>query len=453
MTTELSTVRPLAEVFDNAGVKEGAAAEEPKISKKARNTITLAATLGYLFDAYAINIYGMTLALIALDFNVSVQAMGLIGSIFIAGYMLGSCAFGMLGDKFGRKKTLGFSIFAYGSVTALTGLAVTPIQFAIGRFFTGVGGGGELTVGVPYVVESWDSKRRGLGAGLMFAGYALGVVYAALVSALILERLGWRAMYFLAFLPALIILFVRIKLEESPSYLATMEKLKQVRRKRTSFWSALKSSPALRRNLAWGSMIYVSLACIYYAETVFAVPFMVSQLNMSATLAVTTLGLFNLSMFAFSIISGMLSDKLGRKIAGASTVIILASSLWVMFSTTSIPSFLIFGLLAFGGIGGSWAIGMVHVAELFPTEIRGAGFGCSVALGRLPSILAPFGIAWLATVTPGGMGAAMKYACVVLICALLAYVLGPESLGKTDDSLRKEIAALQATESQGLIFP
>ncbi|WP_336491079.1 MFS transporter [Methylobacterium nigriterrae] len=432
MTTGVSTIRPLDEAFQRADVVEHAAVEEPKISKKARNTITLAATLGYLFDAYAINIYGMTLALIALDFGVSIQTMGLIGSIFIAGYMLGSCVFGMLGDRFGRKHTLGFSIFAYGSVTALTGLAMTPVQFAIGRFFTGVGGGGELTVGVPYVVESWDSKRRGLGAGLMFAGYALGVVYAAIVSALILEWLGWRAMYFLAVLPAVIILFVRMQLEESPSYVATMEKLKQTRRKRVSFWESLKASPALRRNLAWGSLIYVSLACIYYAETVFAVPFMVSQLKMSTTVAVATLGLFNLSMFVFSIGCGVLSDKIGRKAAGSLTLVVLAASLWVMFSTTSIPLFVIFGILAFGGIGGSWAIGMVHVAELFPTEIRGSGFGWSVALGRFPSIFAPLGIAWLASITQGGMGDAMKYSCAVLVCALAAYVFGPESLGRTD---------------------
>src|SRR5690606_2733885 len=115
---------------------------EPDITPKARNTITLAATLGYLFDAYAINIYGMTLALIAIEYNASLQTMGIIGSIFLAGYMIGSFAFGMLGDRFGRKKTLGFSIFAYGSVTALTGFAANPIQFAIGRWPDPIGWSG-----------------------------------------------------------------------------------------------------------------------------------------------------------------------------------------------------------------------------------------------------------------------------------------------------------------------
>lgn len=402
--------------------------QDPDITPAARNTITLAATLGYLFDAYAINIYGMTLAMIALEFNASLQTMGIIGSIFIAGYMLGSCVFGMLGDRFGRKKTLGVSIFAYGSVTAMTGFATSPLQFAIGRFFTGVGGGGELTVGVPYVVEAWDTRRRGLGAGLMFAGYALGVVYAALVSALVLETFGWRAMYFLAALPAIVILFVRMQLEESPAYTAMVSHLAKTKQTRLSFWSALKGSGQLRRNLAWGSLIYVSLACIYYAETVFVVQLMVTVHELTNASAIVTLGLFNVSMFAFSILGGMLSDKVGRKPAGLIFILGLTLALWVMFSTSSVPLFVLFGCLAFAGIGGSWAIGMVYVAELFPTEVRGSGFGWSVALGRLPSIFVPAAVAWVAGVAPGGMSDAMKYSCVVLICALVAYLFGPETL-------------------------
>ena len=131
MSSVADTVSAPTEAFIHGPLVETVDVEEPRITNKARNTITAAATLGYLFDAYAINIYGMTLALVALEYGVGMQTMGLIGSIFVAGYMLGSCVFGMLGDRFGRKKTLGFSIFAYGSVTALTGLALTPVQFAI----------------------------------------------------------------------------------------------------------------------------------------------------------------------------------------------------------------------------------------------------------------------------------------------------------------------------------
>jgi len=408
--------------------------DEPVITSASRNTITLAATLGYLFDAYAINIYGMTLALIAVEYQTSVKIMGLIGSVFIAGYMLGSLIFGMLGDRFGRKATLGVSIFCYGTVTALTGFAETPLQFAFGRFCTGLGGGGELTVGVPYVVESWDSKRRGLGAGFMFAGYALGVVYATIVSKLILDWLGWRAMYFLAIIPAILILFLRLRLEESPRYVATMARLKRTKTTRTSFGKSLKASPQLRRNLVWGALIYVSLACIYYSETVFVVQLMVTQLHLAIGTAITVLGLFNVAMFCFSIICGWLSDRLGRRLAGGLTLFMLAVSIWTMFSTTSVVLFVVFGCFTFGGIGGSWAIGMVHVAEMFPTEIRGSGYGWSVALGRIPSIFAPLIIGWLAEVSDGGMADAMKWSSLVLICAFSAYLYGPETLSREKGS-------------------
>ncbi|MGT2479419.1 MFS transporter [Methylobacterium oryzae CBMB20] len=230
-----------------------------------------------------------------------------------------------------------------------------------------------MTVGVPYVVESWDSKNRGLGAGWMFAGYAIGVVYAAGVSALILDWLGWRAMYFLAILPAVVILFVRLQLEGKP-VLRRHDGQAEGSQARTGFLTAaMKQNPQIRRNLIWGSLIYVSLACIYYAETVFAVPFMVTTLKMTTTTAVATLGLFNLSMFAFSIVCGMASDRVGRRLAGSITLLTLSAALWVMFSTASIALFILAGSLAFGGIGGSWAIGMVHVAELFPTEISRIG--------------------------------------------------------------------------------
>lgn len=403
---------------------------DPDITPAARNTITLAATLGYLFDAYAINIYGMTLTMIALEYNASLQTMGIIGSLFLAGYMIGSFAFGMLGDIFGRKKTLGFSIFAYGSVTALTGFALNPIHFAIGRFFTGVGGGGELTVGVPYVVESWDRKRKGLGAGLMFSGYALGVVYAAIVSYFVLDWLGWRAMYFLAAVPAIIILFVRTQLEESPAYTAMQERRARTQEKRVSFWEALRGSRQLRRHLGLGTLVYISLACIYYAETVFVVQLMETVHHLTTANAVAVLGLFNIAMFSCAIGGGVLADRIGRKAAGAIVIVALALALWTMFSTASLGLFVFFGAIAFAGIGGSWAIGMVYVAELFPTEIRGAGFGWSVALGRLPSVFVPAGVAWVAGFAPGGISDAMKFSAVLLVFAFIAYLTGPETLRK-----------------------
>ena len=92
--------------------------------RSVRWTVTLAASLGWFFDAYVITIYGLTIPLIAADFQVATNLLsGLVGSIFLVGYTIGTIAFGVCGDRFGRRIMLGISVIGYGVVTALTALA------------------------------------------------------------------------------------------------------------------------------------------------------------------------------------------------------------------------------------------------------------------------------------------------------------------------------------------
>src|ERR1700730_13685331 len=105
--------------------------------------VAVRAGLGYGFDAYAVNIYGLVLPMIAASFAVDLTALGFIGSIFLVGYMVGTIGFGIVADRFGRKDTLGVSILLYGATTALGGLTANVPLFAALRFLTGVGGAGE----------------------------------------------------------------------------------------------------------------------------------------------------------------------------------------------------------------------------------------------------------------------------------------------------------------------
>src|SRR3954462_404655 len=110
--------------------------------------VAVSAGLGFMFDAYVVNIYSFVLPLIAADFALSDGAQGLIGSVMLTGYAIGTYAFGWAADRFGRKGTLGASIMVYGVTTAASGLAPGPGSFAALRFVTGIGGAGELAVGV-----------------------------------------------------------------------------------------------------------------------------------------------------------------------------------------------------------------------------------------------------------------------------------------------------------------
>src|ERR1700736_3502428 len=126
----------------------------PASLRSIRWTVTLAASLGWFFDAYVITIYALTVPLLAAEFHLATNILsGAIGSIFLFGYTIGTIGFGVSGDRFGRRVMLGVSVVGYGVVTALTALASGIGSLAAFRFLTGLGGGGELSIGSPYVTE------------------------------------------------------------------------------------------------------------------------------------------------------------------------------------------------------------------------------------------------------------------------------------------------------------
>ena len=394
-----------------------------------RKTVTAAAGLGYLFDAYVINIYGVTLAVIAAEFSQDLKTMGIVGSIFILGYAIGSFAFGMMGDRLGRKVTLGLSILGYGLFTAATGFAQNIFQFAIGRFFTGVGGGGELTVGVPYVIEAWPVRRRVKGTAIMFGGYIVGLLLSTLSAKFLLQTVGWRSVYWVSIIPAILILIFRLKLEESPRYSETIATLKLKKRKQIGLFTALKN-PRTAKALIVGAMIYTSITSIYYAQSFYEVTYMKQHFGVELGDAILILGGFNIAMLIGTVLSAYVGDRFGRKLPSLWTAVVCAVSIWLMYSTDSLAQYVAYGAICFGCIALFWPIGMAYVGELFPTEIRASGFGWSVAIGRSPSIFAPMIIAYVGSIAVGGIGAAMKWSFVILIFVVIAYLWGPETEGR-----------------------
>jgi putative MFS transporter len=123
----------------------------PRVSVAFREAfiVAIAAGLGYGFDAYAVNVFSIVGPLIQRDLKISVQTFGLIGSIFLIGYTIGTIGFGILADRFGRRTALRWSIALYGLTTTFGGASSNIFVFTFLRFLTGVGGAGELAVGAP----------------------------------------------------------------------------------------------------------------------------------------------------------------------------------------------------------------------------------------------------------------------------------------------------------------
>ncbi len=179
--------------------------------------VAVAAGLGYAFDAYAVNIYGLVLPLITVSLALSPVTAGVIGSIFLVGYTVGTMGFGIAADKFGRKDALGVSILLYGITTTLGGIGTSTTFFTIMRFLTGVGGAGELAVGAPYTCEMFKTRHRGVGTGgIMFSLYSLGYILAGLAALFVVPAWGWRAVFLIAMVPATaVFLFQRLSKEST----------------------------------------------------------------------------------------------------------------------------------------------------------------------------------------------------------------------------------------------
>lgn len=393
--------------------------------------VALAAGLGYGFDAYAVNIYGMLGPTLAHDLNVSIKTIGLIGSIFLVGYTIGTIGFGYLADRIGRRDALGWSIILYGLTTALGGLSTNLYIFTFLRFLTGIGGAGELAVGAPYTAEMFPSKVRALGTGgIMFSLYSAGYIFAAICTMFIVPRYGWQWAFGFAIIPAILVFMLRRVVQESVRYKharAEVEKLVEeegVRRPRTSIWSI----PGAKKRIFIGWLLYVPNACGYWGITVFLTTFMVQKFHVTPTDAIFYAMCFYMVQFVLSYVGTGLSDLIGRRPAGIIGALIMMGCTVVASRTEDFGTFLTFGAVMIGMLGWLWGISDTYMSEFFRTTLRSTGFGIMVGGGRVASIFAPYLVGW--GIAEFGPSIPFLATAVLWVGTIIGYALGPETAGK-----------------------
>ena len=393
--------------------------------------VALAAGLGYGFDAYAVNIYGMLGPTLAHDLNVSIKTIGLIGSIFLVGYTIGTIGFGYLADRIGRRDALGWSIILYGLTTALGGLSTNLYIFAFLRFLTGVGGAGELAVGAPYTAEMFPKKVRALGTGgIMFSLYSAGYIFAAICTMFIVPRFGWQWAFGFAIIPAILVFMLRRIVQESVRYKharAEVEKLVDEEgklRPRVSIWSI----PGAKKRIFIGWLLYVPNACGYWGITVFLTTFMVQKFHVTPTDAIFYAMCFYIVQFFLSYIGTGLSDLVGRRPAGIIGALIMMGCTVVASRTEDFNTFLAFGAVMIGMLGWLWGVGDTYLSEFFRTTLRSTGFGIMVGGGRVASIFAPYLVGW--GIAEFGPSIPFLATAALWVGTIIGYSIGPETSGK-----------------------
>jgi len=175
----------------------------------------VAGFLGWTLDAFDFFLVVMTLTAIAQDFGKSDKDIALSITLTLAFRPVGAFIFGLLADRYGRKLPLMIDLVFYSVIEVLTGFAPNYATFLVLRALFGIGMGAEWGVGASLVMEKVAPRYRGVVSGLLQQGYALGFLLAALCYRSLFPHVGWRPLFFIGGLPALLALFVRARVKES----------------------------------------------------------------------------------------------------------------------------------------------------------------------------------------------------------------------------------------------
>ncbi len=392
----------------------------------------MTAGLGYGFDSYAVNIYGLVLPDIKKTLHITEAQAGYIGSIFLLGYTIGTVGFGFAADRWGRKTTLGASILLYGITTSLAGLTSNIAAFTRLRFLTGVGGAGELAVGAPYAAEVWPAKTRAIGVGgVMFSLFSLGYVLAAAVALALVPHFGWQSAFVVAVIPAILLFLVRRGITESHRYTEVRAKVDSGAAK-PKLWLL----PGVRRRLLVGWLIYTANAVGYWGMTLFLTTYIVKKYHASPIDAIRYALVFFLLQVVFAYLGTALADWLGRRPSAMLAGVIEIVATVLAATSDSLPLYLVYGAVAIATLGWLWGVGDTYISELFPTVLRGTGFGVAVGGGRTVSIAAPAVVGW--AITRYGIQAPYLALAGLWALTLIGYLLGPETKGRELEDLADE---------------
>ncbi|MFC5428251.1 MFS transporter [Paraburkholderia denitrificans] len=336
--------------------------------------VTIAAYLGWTLDAFDFFLTVFVLKDIATAFNVKIPEVAFAITLTLAMRPLGALIFGRLADKYGRRPTLMINIGLYSVLGMLSGFSPNLTTFLVLRSLFGVAMGGEWGVGSALTMETIPPKSRGIVSGLLQAGYPSGFLLASIVFGVFYQHVGWRGMFFIGVVPALLVLYIRRNVPESPAW-KEMEK-----RPRPSLLTTLKHN--------FGLSIYaiVLMTCFNFFShgTQDMYPtFLREQHHFDPhTVSVITIVL-NIGAICGGLFFGSLSEKIGRRKAIFISALI-ALPVLPLWAFSSGPVLLAMGAFLMQiSVQGAWGVIPVHLNEISPDEVRATFPGLVYQLGNL----------------------------------------------------------------------
>ena len=399
-----------------------------EVSAAERNSL-LAGGVGWMLDSFDVTLYAMVLASLMRDLRIGKEAGGLLGSLTLLASAAGGVIFGFVADRIGRTRSLSASIVIYSVATAACGFASSVAVLAIFRVILGLGMGGEWTAGAALVAETWPAEHRGKALGLMQSTWAIGGMLAAGVAWAILPRWGWRGVFFVGVLPALVALWIQRRVPEPEIWRGRADSRTQERR--------VPLGELWRKDIRWNGLIATAMnafsmigywGLFTWIPAYFSLPVAQGGRGLSVSKTYSWLLIIGVGQWLGYVTFGFVADVWGRRRTYFGYLLV-AALLAPVYGLVRSPLWLLAlgPLVAFFGTGYFSGFGAI-ASELFPTEIRATAMGLSYNIGRGISAAAPLAIGALAV--HFGLGHSfLMLGGAFLIAALLTLAL-PETKGK-----------------------
>jgi MFS family permease len=389
----------------------------------------VAASLGWMLDGFDVMLYALVIGALLQDFSMSTRTAGLLGSLTLAASGLGGVLFGAIADRMGRRRALIGSILIYSIFTALCGFAQTVSQLAVFRFLLGLGMGGEWTSGAALVSETWPDRHRGKAVAWMQSAWAVGYAAAAVVVALILPRFGWRPVFWVGVLPALLTLWIRRNVQESEIWLASRRAHGPSRTPVHEVFVGRFASTTVLLTLLSLTTIFAYWGLNLWVPAYLSLPPTRGGLGLSTSLTTVLVVTMQVGTFFGYVSFGYVSDAFGRRKSFVTYILVAAVLILVYSSIQSVALLLIVGpLVAFFGTGLFSGFGAV-TAEIYPTAVRAIAQGFTLNMGRLGSAAAPFMVGSLAETH--GFATAFALLSGALVLGSLTWIWLPETRGRS----------------------
>lgn len=373
-----------------------------------------------IFDGYDLAVLGVILPKIMVEWGLSGAQAGLLGSYTLVGMMVGALSLGALSDKLGKKKVIAACVLVFSLFTFLCAFATTPTQFGWFRFIGGIGLGGVMPVVTSLTSEYAPKRKRSLMVGLMFSGYSVGGMLAAVLGMVIIPKFGWQAVFYIAIFPVLFLPLILKQLPESAAFLVQTQQwakmgsvLQRVLPGYQHQVATTYSNPSvvssnskarivigdlfldgrmLSTLMIW-AMCFMSLYVVYGMTS--WLPKLMVQAGYPLGSSLSFLFTLHFGTILGALSSGWLMDRFSGRNVIVTYLFVAALAIAALgFADSSVMLYALLMLTGATTIGTQ--IGLyAFIVRFYPSTMSSTGLGWALGVGRLGAIIGPFAVGLL----------------------------------------------------------